>query len=188
MKVEEELQEWAKKAAACFDCGLGRQCRQKVFSDGPASAKIMLIGEAPGKQEDLKGLPFVGRAGEKINALLKKAGTRREDVYFCNVLKCRPPQNRTPRVDEVAACQKFIEAQIRLVNPKVLVLLGKSAIELMIGKTVSVGKIRGKIIATKFKVKAVTTYHPAFLLHKRDERNEEKVVEDLKLAVSLAKG
>jgi DNA polymerase len=138
----------------------------------------MFIGEAPGADEDLQGLPFVGRAGQLLNKLLKVVGLEREEVYICNILKCRPPNNRKPLPSEIELCKPYLLKQIELVKPKVIVALGSTAIEGLLNLKKKMGELRGKIIHFN-KIPVIITYHPAALL--RNPNWEADFIEDLKL-------
>lgn len=153
----------ARRAASCQACGLCRGRRSVVFGDGHPDADLMLIGEGPGAQEDRQGLPFVGPAGELLNKIIAAIDETREGVYIANVVKCRPPNNRDPLPDEVDACRAYLEAQIDLVRPKVLVALGRVAAQALLGSRESLGRLRGRWHDVR-GVPTRATYHPAALL------------------------
>ena len=139
-----------------------------VFGVGPADAKIMLVGEASGFNEDKTGIPFVGAAGKNLNALLREAGLKREDVYIGNVLKCRPPGNRDPLPDEIKACRQFLEGQISAIKPKLVVALGRIAARVLLGRYVSMGREHGELLDCTYagvKFKLFLTYHPAAAIY-----------------------
>ena len=161
--VEEELQSLAQEAAACQRCRLFEGRTQAVFSSGPASAELMFIGEGPGAQEDRQGLPFVGPAGQLLDKIIQAIGRDRKDVYVANVVKCRPPQNRDPEPDEVAACRGYLERQIELVAPRVIVILGRVAAQTLLETNQSLGRLRGEWLEVQ-GVDTRVTYHPAALL------------------------
>jgi DNA polymerase len=171
----------------CTRCALHEGRRQIVFGDGNPDADLLFVGEGPGEQEDQKGLPFVGRAGELLTRMIERGlGLRREDVYICNIVKCRPPGNRTPLPGEVAACRPFLDGQIDAVAPRVIVALGKPATSLLLGRDVSITRVRGQWHAYRgFPV--MPTFHPAFVLRQYTEQNRRLVWEDLKAALARAR-
>jgi uracil-DNA glycosylase family 4 len=134
-----------------------------VFGDGDSDADLMFIGEGPGAEEDRQGLPFVGRAGQLLNKIIEAIDLRREDVYIANIVKCRPPGNRDPHPDEVAACRPYLEQQIQLVAPRVIVALGRVAAQALLGESTPIGKLRGHWHSA-YDVAVMPTYHPAALL------------------------
>ena len=151
--------------AACTACGLHATRQRTVFGAGNGKALCMIIGEAPGADEDRLGEPFVGRAGKLLNAMLRALGLDREDVYITNMLKCRPPQNRDPKADEVAHCGHFLRRQIELIGPAVILALGRIAAQNLLGVETSLGRMRGQDYVEKVSgVPVVVTYHPAYLL------------------------
>jgi len=161
-------EEAARLASSCTRCALAAGRTHVVFSDGPTSARLMVVGEAPGAEEDRQGRPFVGRAGGLLNLLLASCGETRESVYICNVLKCRPPGNRDPRPEEVESCTPFLRAQIEAVRPQVVLACGSFAARTLLGVQSPVGKLRGQVhrlsLAEGGEVPLVVTYHPAALL------------------------
>jgi DNA polymerase len=138
----------------------------------------MFVGEAPGREEDEQGLAFVGRAGQLLTKIIEAIGKRRDDVYITNILKCRPPNNRNPEADEVASCMPFLEEQIRLISPKVIVTLGTFAAQAVLGTDEPIGRMRGRW-RTARGVRVMPTFHPAFLLRSPDRKKD--VWEDMKL-------
>jgi DNA polymerase len=159
-----ELESLRRAVAACTACPLSRTRTQTVFGDGAARARVMFIGEAPGEVEDREGLPFVGPAGALLSDIIRKGmGLRREEVAIANVLKCRPPSNRDPLPEEQELCTPFLDRQIELVAPEILVLLGRHAAQHVLGSSASLGRLRGRIHERRGR-KAVATYHPAYLL------------------------
>ena len=157
------LRELAGLVAACRRCSLCRTRTQTVFADGSPSARLLFVGEAPGRDEDAQGLPFVGRAGQLLNKMIAAIELRREEVYICNVLKCRPPDNRVPAPDEVEQCLPFLEQQIALVKPALICALGLSAAQALLQTKSSMSSMRGKTFAFR-GVPLIPTYHPAALL------------------------
>ena len=174
----EELEESIEN---CEKCKLCKTRKNIVFGTGNKDAKLMFIGEGPGADEDMQGLPFVGKAGQLMNKCFEGVGIKRGDVYIANVVKCRPPQNRVPEKDEADACIGYLQNQIKLVNPKVIVLLGSTALKNILGEELSITRERGKVIE-KDGIIYVPTFHPAALL--RDETKKIDFWKDLKLAVS----
>ncbi len=158
--------------AACELCGLCRTRTQTVFSDGNGSSRLMFVGEAPGADEDATGVPFVGRAGQLLTKMIEAGmGLSRQDVYIANVLKCRPPGNRNPEPAEIAACRDYLEAQIDLVRPAVLVALGKFAAHFLLETEEPITRLRGKW-GTRRGIPVMPTYHPSFLLRQPERKKE----------------
>lgn len=154
----------------CSNCSLAEKRTNVVFSDGFASAPIMLIGEAPGAEEDETGIPFVGRAGRLLNQILEQCGISREkDLYVCNTVKCRPPENREPKPEEKSACEKYLEAQINIVRPKFIILCGATAAKNFLGDDIKISKIRGKKYMLFDKIPAMVIFHPSYLLRNQSE-------------------
>jgi DNA polymerase len=159
----ERLERLASTVAACTRCPLYRTRTHPVISDGSPSARLVFIGEAPGREEDLQGKPFVGAAGQLLTKMINAMGFAREEVYICNVLKDRPPGNRTPLPEEMEACFPFLEEQLAIVRPKVICTLGAVATKALLGPHVSITRLRGTI--TDFRgTPLVPTFHPAYLL------------------------
>ena len=168
----------------CRRCGLCEGRNTIVFGSGNPDADLMFIGEGPGEQEDRTGLPFVGRAGDLLTQMIEKGiQIPREDVYICNIVKCRPPKNRNPLPDEVAACRAFLDGQIDAVKPKVIVSLGKPAASLLLGRNVAITRERGTWQVYR-GIPLMPTLHPAYILRSYTEENRRHVWEDLKAAVS----
>lgn len=169
----------------CESCGLCATRTQTVFGVGVENAEWMLIGEAPGAEEDARGEPFVGQAGRLLDNMLASIGlSRQRDVYFANVLKCRPPGNRNPDPEEVAQCEPFLMRQIELARPKLILVLGRFAAQSLLGTDASIASLRGKVHRTAFggvTIPVVVTYHPAYLL--RNLPDKAKAWSDLCLAV-----
>lgn len=169
----------------CMGCKL-HACRTRtVFGVGNRSARWLVVGEAPGAEEDRQGEPFVGRAGKLLDAMLLATGLRREEVFIANVLKCRPPDNRNPAPDEVAQCLPYLERQIALLKPTILLAVGSVAAQNLLATDVPVGRLRGRVHAFgNARTPVVVTYHPAYLLRSPGEKR--KVWEDLKFARRIA--
>jgi len=171
----------------CTRCRLHEGRTQIVFGDGHPEAELMFVGEGPGEQEDLRGIPFCGRAGELLTSMIEKGlGIPRASVYICNIVKCRPPGNRTPLADEVAACRRFLDGQIEAVRPKVIVALGKPATSTLLGRDVAITKLRGTWQDYR-GIPVMPTFHPAFLLRQYTPENRRLVWEDLKAALGRAR-
>jgi len=164
-----ELEAVAAEAAGCTRCRLHQSRTQVVFGQGDPHADLMFVGEAPGFHEDRLGLPFVGPSGQLLNRLLEGIGLRRDDVYICNVVKSRPPQNRDPQPDEIAACRPWLDAQIRLVDPKVVVTLGNFAAKTLLETTTGITRLRGRTHPFQGRV-LLPTFHPAAALHAQGRR------------------
>ena len=169
----------------CTRCklhGLGRN--QIVFGTGDEHAKLMFVGEAPGRDEDIKGIPFVGRAGQLLTKIIESIDLSRESVYIANVIKCRPPQNRNPEVDEVETCEPFLFSQIDAIKPKVIVALGTFAAQTLLKSTETISRLRGKVYEYRGS-SLIPTFHPAFLL--RSPTRKRDVWEDMKKVRELLK-
>jgi DNA polymerase len=167
--VPTELEEVAAEAAGCTRCRLHQSRTQVVFGQGDPNADLMFVGEAPGFHEDRQGIPFVGPSGQLLNRLLEGIGLRRQDVYICNVVKSRPPQNRDPLPDEIAACRPWLDAQVRLVDPKVVVTLGNFAAKTLLETTTGITRLRGRTYPFQGRV-LLPTFHPAAALHAQGRR------------------
>ncbi|HEY3988120.1 MAG TPA: uracil-DNA glycosylase [Acidobacteriaceae bacterium] len=165
----------------CQRCRLGKGRNKLVFADGDANAQLMFVGEGPGADEDAQGLPFVGRAGQLLNNMIAAMGLKREQVYIANIVKCRPPQNRKPEPDEAHTCMPFLERQIEVVRPRVLVALGATAATYLLGMRGSIGSMRGRMHDYR-GIQTVVTYHPAFLL--RDPTQKKEAWKDLQMAMA----
>lgn len=164
----------------CTRCALHKGRNKLVFADGDPNARLMFVGEGPGADEDAQGLPFVGRAGQLLNNMIAAMGLKREQVYIANVVKCRPPQNRTPEPDEANTCSPFLFRQIDVVRPEVIVALGATAATYLLGQRQPLAGLRGRVHSFRGS-KLIVTYHPAFLL--RDPRQKKEAWADLQLAM-----
>jgi uracil-DNA glycosylase len=162
----------------CKRCKLAEGRKNIVFGSGNQNAELMFVGEAPGAEEDEQGLPFVGRAGQLLTKIIESIGMRRDEVFICNILKCRPPGNRNPETDEIAACERFLFRQIAAVKPKIICALGTFGAQTLLKTTEPIGKLRGKIIDYR-GVKVIATFHPAYLL--RNPNEKRRVWEDMKI-------
>jgi uracil-DNA glycosylase family 4 len=171
--------------ASCTACDLHQSRTQTVFGVGDHHAQWMIIGEAPGAEEDKQGEPFVGRAGQLLNNMLQAIGLQREQVFIANILKCRPPNNRDPRPEEVRQCEPFLQRQVALVAPKVILALGRVAAHNLLGVDTPLSKLRGQVHYYG-DTPLVVTYHPAYLL--RSPKEKAKSWADLRFAWSLVRG
>ncbi|HME68824.1 MAG TPA: uracil-DNA glycosylase [Myxococcota bacterium] len=180
------LEEVRAVLGECTRCRLSQGRTQIVFGVGNPEAKLLFVGEGPGEQEDLRGIPFCGRAGELLTSMIEKGlGIPRSEVYICNIVKCRPPHNRTPQPDEVAACRPFLDGQIEAIGPRVIVALGKPAASLLLGRDIAITKIRGTWHEYR-GIPVMPTFHPAFVLRQYTPENRRLVWEDLKAALARA--
>ena len=181
MSGQERLRAVEKEARNCTACRLCEGRNTVVFGDGNEGADLMFVGEGPGYNEDQKGLPFVGPAGQLLNRIIQAIDLRREDVYITNVVKCRPPNNRDPQPDEAGACRSFLDRQIELIAPRVIVALGRVAAQQILQTRGSLGRLRGRWHEVA-DVPVRVTYHPAFLLrdpsYKRAAWNDMQLVRD----------
>ncbi|MCC7464107.1 MAG: uracil-DNA glycosylase [Gammaproteobacteria bacterium] len=177
-----EALDWEDLAAAvraCERCGLARSRTRTVFGVGNLRAELLVVGEAPGADEDAQGEPFVGRAGQLLNAMLRALGAPRETVYIANILKCRPPGNRDPAPEEVACCRPFLQRQIDLLAPRVMLAVGRIAAQNLLATDTPIGKLRGRLHEFGVaRIPLVVTYHPAYLLRSPGEKR--KAWSDLK--------
>ena len=165
------------RAAQCQMCPLSKARKNVVFGDGSRSAKLMFIGEAPGHEEDKEGKPFVGEAGTLLTKIIEAMGLKREDVYICNILKCRPPNNRNPLPEETSKCIDYLYAQIEYIKPEILCGLGKVATQTLLDTKISISRLRGEW--HEFRgIRFMPTYHPAYLL--RNPRDKKLVWQDMK--------
>jgi uracil-DNA glycosylase len=161
----------------CRRCKLAPFRTKIVFGSGNPKAELVFVGEAPGSDEDRQGLPFVGRAGQLLTKIIESIDLKREDVYICNVLKCRPPENRNPEPDEVAACNPFLKKQLTAIDPKIVCCLGTFAAQTVLGTAAPISKLRGKFVDMD-GIRVIATFHPAYLLRSPDKKRE--VWEDMK--------
>ena len=174
----------AHVVSRCTRCELHAARKQTVFGVGNLRAEWMIIGEAPGADEDLQGEPFVGRAGQLLNSMLQAIGFPREQVYIANVLKCRPPGNRDPKPEEVAACADYLSRQIEMVNPRIILCVGRIAAQTLLNTESSLKEMRGRVHALGEKKRpVVVTYHPAYLLRSPSEKRN--AWQDLKFALQV---
>lgn len=169
--LQRQLAEVAAQAATCTRCRLHKSRTHSVFSDGSPHARLMLIGEGPGQNEDETGVPFVGRAGQLLTKILESVGINRQtDIYICNIVKCRPPQNRTPEPDEAEACSGYLQAQLALIRPSYVLLAGATAVRGILGKKEGITRLRGQWFDLPFQdrdgntARAMPVFHPSYLL------------------------
>jgi uracil-DNA glycosylase family 4 len=168
------------EVVACTACPLHQSRSQTVFGVGDRNAAWMVIGEAPGEQEDLQGEPFVGRAGLLLNEMLRAIGLQRQQVYIANILKCRPPKNRDPQPEESAACESFLKRQLALIRPKIILAVGRVAAQNLLKTATPIGKLRGAVHDYQ-GIPMVVTYHPAYLL--RSPLEKRRAWDDLRRAL-----
>jgi uracil-DNA glycosylase len=173
-----DLASLGAEAAGCQKCRLSASRTQVVFGRGSGQAELVVVGEAPGGEEDRRGEPFVGPAGKLLDLLLLSAGFDRDSVYICNVLKCRPPNNRDPRPDEVAQCTPYLHGQLEAIAPRALLAVGKFSSQTLAGSEESIGRLRGQVHSYR-GIPVVATYHPAYLL--RSPHATRKTWQDLQL-------
>ncbi len=174
--AQESLEQVRAGLGDCRRCKLASGRKNIVFGSGDPHAQLMFVGEAPGADEDDQGLPFVGRAGQLLTKIIEAIEMRREDVYICNILKCRPPGNRNPEPDEIAACEPFLFRQIAVVKPKVICALGTFGAQTLLGTKEPISRLRGRFLEYR-GAKLMATFHPAYLL--RNPNEKRKVWEDV---------
>jgi len=170
------LERLAQEVGKCRQCPLYSTRTNPVFGEGSSKAELVFVGEAPGREEDLQGRPFVGRAGVLLTKIIEAMGFKRKDVYICNVLKCRPPQNRNPLPSEIAVCRGYLKQQLEVINPKVICCLGKFSCFLLLNQDLPISRLRGKF-GNFAGIKVMPTFHPAYLL--RNPSAKQLVWEDM---------
>jgi len=180
-----ELEKIADEVRQCHKCGLGSLRTNAVPGEGRANARIVFVGEGPGADEDAQGRPFVGRAGQLLDKVIVACGLKREDVFICNILKCRPPENRDPKPEEIISCLPYLQRQIELINPEVIVALGAHAARTLLNTNKSIGQLRGQFQQYyaglgRAPIKLMPTYHTAYLLRNYSQENRRRVWEDMK--------
>ncbi|MDI6848988.1 MAG: uracil-DNA glycosylase [Candidatus Saccharicenans sp.] len=186
----DDREEWdrlIRRIMACQACPLFKGRTQAVPGEGHRQASLMFVGEAPGRDEDLQGRPFVGRAGQLLTKIIQAMGFSREEVYIANVIKCRPPENRTPRPDEIKACSPYLLRQIDLIKPRVIVALGKVATDFLLPSSKSMSELRGQF--GDFQgIPVMPTFHPSYLVRNEGNKEIKKMVwEDMKKVLQLLK-
>lgn len=185
LSLQEQLDYFAKAISGCTLCRLSQSRRQVVFGVGNPQAELMFIGEAPGQEEDIQGEPFVGRAGQLLTKIIEAMGLKRQDVYIANVNKCRPPNNRAPLPDEMATCRPYLMRQLDMVKPKVICLLGATAVKGLLDSKESITRLRGRFIKWRGML-VMPTFHPAYLL--RNPNDKRFVWEDVQKIRDVLKG
>ncbi len=180
------LDELKLTVSNCTQCELHRTRTQTVFGVGHPAAEWLIIGEAPGADEDRLGEPFVGRAGQLLTSMLRAMGLAREEVFIANILKCRPPNNRDPQANEINSCSSYLRQQIELIQPKIILVVGRIAAQSLLNVDTPIGKMRGKKFTYQdTNIPVVATYHPAYLL--RSPQQKRSAWEDLKFALKIKK-
>jgi len=169
---EEELTKLINEIGDCRRCPLHEKRKKIVIGDGNLYSKVIFVGEAPGEEEDNQGLPFVGKAGQLLNKILAAIDLKREDVYICNIVKCRPPQNRIPFPKEIETCEPFLTRQIEIINPKLIVALGAPAAQTLLKTKMGITELRSKFFKFSDDILVFPTYHPAFLLRNPNKKRE----------------
>jgi uracil-DNA glycosylase family 4 len=173
----QRLQALGEEVRPCTRCGLCERRTQTVFARGDGSSGVCFIGEGPGADEDAQGLPFVGKAGQLLDRMIEAMGLSRDEVYVCNIVKCRPPDNRKPEPEEMAACMPYLNEQLDLVEPQVIVALGATAVQGLFGTTEGITRMRGRWKTLRGRIPVMPTFHPAYLL--RTPAAKREVWEDL---------
>jgi len=181
---EADLNTLREEIGNCKRCKLSEGCTNIVFGEGDPEAEIMFIGEAPGRDEDIQGRPFVGDAGKLLTSLIEKMGFKRGKVYIANIIKCRPPYNRDPEEDEINTCKQFIERQIKIINPKVIVSLGRVSAQSLLMTKIPISKLRGQLF-NYAGIPFIPTFHPAYLL--RNPKDKWLTWEDAQAVLKLLK-
>ena len=172
-----ELEELSNAIENCMRCKLGDTRNHLVFGSGSKDAKLVIIGEAPGAEEDKQGVPFVGRAGQMLTKMIENViEVPRQEVFICNILKCRPPENRNPEEDEISCCEPYLKKQLEIINPKLILTLGKFASQWLLQSDTPISKLRGRF-SSYHGIPCLPTFHPAYLL--RNAKQKKFVHEDL---------
>jgi len=184
-RAAKELEKIADEVRRCCKCGLGSTRTNAVPGEGNPNARIMFVGEGPGAEEDAQGRPFVGRAGQLLDKVIAAMGLKRSDVFIANILKCRPPGNRDPRPDEIINCFPYLQQQIEIINPEIIVALGAPATRTLLNTNKSIGQLRGQFHdyyagLGSPPIKLMPTYHTAYLLRNYSHDNRRRVWEDMK--------
>ena len=180
-----ELEKIAEQVNKCCKCGLGSSRTHAVPGEGNPNARIMFVGEAPGADEDAQGRPFVGRAGQLLDRIIEACGLKRNDVFIGNILKCRPPENRDPRAEEIISCLPLLQRQIEIIEPEIIVALGAHAARTLLNTTKPIGQLRGQFHEYyagigRPPIKLMATFHTAYLLRNYTPENRRRVWEDMK--------
>lgn len=185
IKSAVELEKIADEIRLCRECDLGWSRTNAVPGEGNSNARIMFVGEAPGADEDAQGRPFVGRAGKLLDKIIAACGLKRSDVFIGNILKCRPSENRDPRAEEIISCFPYLQRQIEVINPEIIVALGAPAARTLLNTNKSIGQLRGQFHEYysglgRPPIKLMPTYHTAYLLRNYSQENRQRVWEDMK--------
>jgi len=183
------LQKIADEVHLCRKCSLGSSRTNAVPGEGDPKARIVFVGEGPGADEDAQGIPFVGRAGKLLDRIIAAMGLKRSDVFICNIIKCRPPENRDPKAEEIVSCLPYLQRQLELIHPEVIVALGAHAARTLLDTNKSIGQLRGRFheyYTSDFSmpIKLMATYHPAYLLRSYLPENRKRVWEDMKTVLA----
>ncbi len=183
--IAAELEAIADEVRQCRKCGLGSTRTNAVAGEGSAKARIVFVGEAPGGDEDIQGRPFVGRAGKLLDDIIRAMGLTRQEIFIGNILKCRPPGNRDPKADEIVSCLPYLQRQLELINPEIIVALGAHAAKTLLETNEAIGRLRGRFHEYRPDpfgpaIKLMATYHPAYLLRSYSPDNRRRVWEDMK--------
>jgi len=186
-EVSGSLDDVSKNIERCQKCGLSQTRTRVVPGEGDPNAQLMFIGEAPGRDEDAQGRPFVGRAGQLLTKIIESIGLKRKDVFIANILKCRPPGNRNPLPTEVVKCSPYLLEQIKFIKPKVICALGKSAAQTLLNTEMAISRLRGEF-HDYHGIKLMPTYHPAYLLRNSSGKKDvwedmKKIAEELKIKI-----
>jgi uracil-DNA glycosylase family 4 len=183
--IQLELEKIADEVRQCRKCDLGSLRTNAVPGEGSPKARIVFVGEGPGADEDAQGRPFVGRAGQLLDRIIKACGLKRSDVFICNIIKCRPPDNRDPRPDEIISCLPYLQRQLELLEPEIIVALGAHAARTLLNTNKSIGQLRGQFHEYyaglgRPPIKVMPTYHTAYLLRNYTEDSRRRVWDDMK--------
>lgn len=176
--VSDSLEIIRKEVEGCTRCRLHKTRTRAVPGEGRGDARLVFIGEGPGRDEDIQGRPFVGKAGQLLTRIIEAINLKREDVYITNIVKCRPPENRNPREDEIKACESYLQRQLDIIKPKIICALGTFAAQALLGSEIPISRLRGKF-HTYRNIKLMPTYHPAYLL--RNPSEKRAVWEDMQM-------
>jgi uracil-DNA glycosylase family 4 len=184
-KVAAELEKIADEVCKCQKCNLGSLRTNAVPGEGNPNARILFVGEGPGADEDAQGRPFVGRAGQLLDKIINAMGLKRSDVFIANIIKCRPPGNRDPRPDEIVNCFPYLQRQIEIINPEIIITLGAPATRTLLNTNKPIGQMRGRFHEYyagigRPPIKLMPTYHTAYLLRNYSQENRKRVWEDMK--------
>lgn len=178
----------AQAVAQCTKCSLHKTRTHTVPGDGNPDARIVFVGEAPGKTEDEQGKPFVGRSGKLLTNIIEAMGLKREEVFICNIIKCRPPDNRDPRPEEITACMSYLFGQLSMIQPEIIIALGAHAAQTLLDTNTAIGQLRGKFHTYQpgpgaEPIKLMATYHPSYLLRNYSQDNRLRVWEDMRMVL-----